>query len=78
MTTQTPSRTAPRAAPRPAVVHTRTPSTDTVDMALRMRRAERRVDALAAAVRLLCDEAATPVERRAATLASAMLDDVHL
>ena len=77
-TTRTPPRRAPRMAPRPAAAHIRTPSTDTADMTLRMCRAERRVEALAAAVRLLCDEAATPVQRRAAALASAMLDDVHI
>jgi hypothetical protein len=43
-----------------------------------MCRAERRVEALAVAVRLLCDEAGTPEQRRVAVLASAMLDNVGL
>ncbi|MET7401973.1 hypothetical protein ABZS66_51670 [Dactylosporangium sp. NPDC005572] len=55
----------------------RRPSTDTGDLALRMCRAERRAEALAAAIRLLCDEG-TPDQRQAAGLVRAILDDVLL
>ncbi|WP_238012282.1 hypothetical protein KZZ52_31485 [Dactylosporangium sp. AC04546] len=53
------------------------PSTDTADMALRMCRAERRAEALAAAIRLLCDDG-TPAQREAAGLVRAILDDALL
>lgn len=70
ITTMTARTTAPRARP----VHTRLPTTDTGDMVLRLCRAERRIEALAAAVRLLCGDGTTPQQRRAA----ALLDDVRL
>ncbi|GGM77235.1 hypothetical protein ACFFX1_52430 [Dactylosporangium sucinum] len=55
----------------------RRPSTDTADLALRMCRAERRAEALAAAIRLLCEDG-TPAQRQAAGLVRAMLDEALL
>ena len=54
------------------------PSTSTADTALRSACAERRIEALAVAVRLLLDQATTPAQRRAAALARAALDQAGL
>lgn len=59
---------------RPAPAHTWPPTTDTGDVMLRLCRAERRVEALARAVRLLCGEDTTPARRQAAEL----LDELRL
>ncbi|WP_432840453.1 hypothetical protein [Dactylosporangium sp. CA-092794] len=53
------------------------PTTDTADMALRMAGAERRIEALATALRALLDQA-TADQGRAAALGRAALDDVGL
>ncbi|UWZ34158.1 hypothetical protein Drose_23225 [Dactylosporangium roseum] len=64
----------PRTAPRPGTAHVWLPTTDTGDAMLRLCRAERRIEALAAAARLLCGEGVTDEQRRAAEL----LDEVGL
>ncbi|HTJ36299.1 MAG TPA: hypothetical protein VL738_24040 [Dactylosporangium sp.] len=58
----------------PAPADTWPPTTDTGDVALRLCRAERRVEALAFAVRLLCGEGTTPARRQAAEV----LDELGL
>ena len=59
---------------RPERARTWPPTTDAGDVMLRLSRAERRVEALARVVRLLCGEAATPGRRQAAEL----LDELEL
>ncbi|MFG2041881.1 hypothetical protein [Dactylosporangium sp. NPDC048998] len=56
------STTMTRAAwqPAPDVIHEDRPSTDTTDMALRMCRAERRIEALTAMVERLLASAPVP------------------
>ncbi|MFF5229578.1 hypothetical protein [Dactylosporangium sp. NPDC000521] len=73
MTATTIEATTERKA-RPAPAHTWLPTTGTGDVMLRLCRAERRVEQLALAVQLLCDEGMTPARRQAAEL----LDELGL